>query len=45
MRDGHDDELWIVSKGELGNLHDVLIVDDGRVHMDYGPDDLVVVPG
>ncbi len=45
LRDGHDDGLWIVSKGELGNLHDVLIVDDGRVRMDYGPGDLVIVPG
>lgn len=45
LRDGHDDELWIVSKAELGNLHDVFIVNDGKVHMEYGPGDLVIVPG
>lgn len=30
LRDGHDDELWIVSEAELGNLHDMFIVSDGR---------------
>lgn len=40
-----DDELWIVSEGELGNLHDVVEVSGERIAMLYVPQDLIVRPG
>lgn len=40
----HDDALWIVSEGRLGNLHDTYAVSGNKLAMTYSPDDLVIVP-
>lgn len=39
-----DDELWIISEGTLGNLHDVLEIAGNQLAMKYWPEDLVIVP-
>jgi len=39
-----DDELWIISKAELANMHDVLEVTNGQIRMKYEPEDLIIVP-
>ncbi len=39
-----DDELWIISKGEKGNMHDVIRFHQGKMLMLYPPDDLIIVP-
>ncbi len=39
-----DDELWILSLGEVGNLHDVFQVKQNRIKMMYDPHDLVITP-
>lgn len=44
LRDGNDDQVWIVSRAELGNLHDVFEVRGDKVRMKYGPGDLIAVP-
>lgn len=40
-----DDELWIISKGELGNMHDIILVQHNKLLMLHDPGDLVIVPG
>ena len=42
---GKDDDLWIISRGELANVHDVISVSGDEIRMLYGPDDIVTVPG
>ncbi len=39
-----DDALWIVPRGELGNLHDVLQLSGNRIRMRFAPDELIIVP-
>jgi hypothetical protein len=39
-----DDALWIISKGEPGNMHDVIDFQRNKLLMLYRPDDLVIVP-
>lgn len=39
-----DDELWIISRGESANLHDVVEVHGNRINMLYWPEDLVIIP-
>jgi len=39
-----DDQLWIVSRGELGNMHDIFTVDDETIRMVVSPEDMVIVP-
>ena len=46
LRDsGKDDPLWLISRGELGNLHDIFKVNGDDIRMTFSPDDIVVVPG
>jgi hypothetical protein len=40
-----DDEIWILSKGELGNLHDVVKINGNSIGMKYEAKDLIVKPG
>ncbi len=40
-----DDEIWILSKGELGNLHDVIKITGNKIGMLYEAKDLIVKPG
>ena len=39
-----DDQLWIVSKAEFANMHDIVEVASSRIRMKYKPKDLIVVP-
>jgi hypothetical protein len=39
-----DDAIWISSRSELGNLHDVVKVQWNRIKMNYPPDDLIITP-
>lgn len=40
-----DDDLWIISRGEYGNMHDVFKCKNNKLHMVFPPRDIVVVPG
>jgi len=40
-----DDELWIISRGEFGNMHDIFTITDNEIRMTISPDDIVIVPG
>lgn len=40
-----DDELWIISRGELGNMHDIFTVQQNKIKMVVSPEDIIVVPG
>jgi len=40
-----DDEVWIISEGESGNMHDVIDVKGNTIWMCYWPEDIVVNPG
>lgn len=39
-----DDELWIISRGELGNMHDIFTTTDDKIQMKVRPNDIVIVP-
>ena len=39
-----DDEIWIISRGELGNFHDIFEVKNGKLKLVVDPDDMVIVP-
>ena len=39
-----DDEVWIVSEGELGNMHDVIDIRGNELRMLYPPGDLAIIP-
>jgi endonuclease YncB( thermonuclease family) len=39
-----DDEIWIVSKGELDNLHDVITVTNNTIGLKYSPKDMIISP-
>ena len=39
-----DDELWIISKGEFGNMHDIFEISDNKIKMVVSPEDIVIVP-
>jgi endonuclease YncB( thermonuclease family) len=39
-----DDPLYIISRAEFGNLHDVLRVRGNRIAMKYWPEDMIIVP-
>lgn len=39
-----DDNLWIISRGEFGNMHDIIEVTGNAVKMVFSPDDIVIVP-
>lgn len=39
-----DDDLWIISRGELGNMHDVIDVQRNKMLMLYRPGDVIIVP-
>jgi hypothetical protein len=39
-----DDDLWIISRGEVGNLHDVFQAKQNRIKMLFDPHDLVITP-
>ena len=39
-----DDKLWIISRGELGNMHDIFTVTDKEIRMIVSPEDIVIVP-
>ena len=41
---GRDDQLWIISRGELGNMHDIIEVVGSEIKMVFNPEDLVIVP-
>jgi hypothetical protein len=42
---GRDDELWILSRGELCNMHDVIDFQGSKMLMKYRPGDLIILPG
>lgn len=39
-----DDAIWIGSRSELGNLHDVVTIQGNRIRMQFPPDDLIITP-
>ena len=39
-----DDQVWIISEGHLGNLHDVIDVSGNQIRMVCWPEDIVIVP-
>jgi len=39
-----DDQVWVISEGSLGNLHDVVKISGSHLKMVCRPEDLVVVP-
>lgn len=39
-----DDTLWIVSKGEQGNMHDIIQVNGNKIALRYPPEDIIIVP-
>jgi endonuclease YncB( thermonuclease family) len=39
-----DDELWIISRGELDNMHDIFNVAGNRLRMEVSPEDIVITP-
>lgn len=39
-----DDQLWVISRGELGNMHDILAVRDKTIRLTVKPEDIVMVP-
>ena len=39
-----DDELWIISRGELGKMHDIIDVTGTKIKMVYRPEDIVIRP-
>lgn len=39
-----DDPLWIISRGEYGNMHDIYKVKGRSIEMTVRPDDIVIVP-
>jgi hypothetical protein len=39
-----DDKLWIISKAEFANMHDVIDVTGKTIKMLFAPDDLIIVP-
>lgn len=41
---GKDDVLWIISRGELGNMHDIFEVTGNKIKMTLSPEDLIIVP-
>ncbi|MCZ6691296.1 MAG: hypothetical protein O7H41_17045 [Planctomycetota bacterium] len=41
---GRNDTLWIIPKGELASMHDVISVSGNRLRMNYWPEELVIVP-
>lgn len=41
----NDDQLWIISRGEYGNLHDVVkVAGKDKIKMTYRSEDIVIVP-
>lgn len=44
QKESRDDNLWIISKAELGNMHDVVCVCGNVIKMKFDPSDLVIVP-
>jgi endonuclease YncB( thermonuclease family) len=41
---GEDDMLFILARGELGNLHDAVKVANGKISLRYDSDELIIVP-
>lgn len=39
-----DDQLWIASRAEHGNLHDVVETNNDRIRLLYWPEDLITIP-
>jgi hypothetical protein len=39
-----DDNLWIISRGEFANMHDIFDVRGNTISMLYWPEDLIIVP-
>ncbi|UCD92650.1 MAG: hypothetical protein JSV43_01650 [Methanobacteriota archaeon] len=41
-----DDEVWIISEAELGNMHDVIVYEEkkNKMFMKYAPKELIIVP-
>lgn len=39
-----DDELWIISRGELGNVHDIIDVTGNKIKMTVSPEDIIIIP-
>jgi hypothetical protein len=39
-----DDKLWIISRGEEGNLHDVIKFGTNKVSLKVDPEDFIIVP-
>ncbi len=42
---GRDDDIWIISRGEKANMHDVVTTNStGKMRMRFWPEDLIVEP-
>lgn len=39
-----DDTLWIISRGELRNMHDIIKVTGNEIKIVFSPEDIVIVP-
>jgi endonuclease YncB( thermonuclease family) len=39
-----DDKLWIMSRGEFGNMHDIIEINGSDIKMLFNPEDIVIVP-
>jgi endonuclease YncB( thermonuclease family) len=39
-----DDNLWIISRGEFGNMHDIVEVTGNAIKMVFSPEDIVISP-
>jgi endonuclease YncB( thermonuclease family) len=39
-----DDELWIISRAELGNVHDIIEIEDNIISLNVDPEDIIIVP-
>ena len=39
-----DDELWIISRGEFGNIHDIFKITGNKLKMTVSAEDIVIVP-
>lgn len=41
---GKDDSLWILSRAEFGNLHDIYEIDGDKIKMQVTAEDMVILP-
>jgi endonuclease YncB( thermonuclease family) len=39
-----DDHLWIISRSENANIHDIIEISNDHINMLYWPEDIVIIP-